>query len=137
MENKQNENTVYRQQHIEGNNNQQAGRDINNYSVSKLDLSNPNMIECPQCWNVTGRYSSHCIHCNYEVKNHFDEIGEREYELKRKERQIKLNNNAMLIGLGGILTSIGGAKFELPILMIAGMVVALLAGAVLNAANGN
>lgn len=62
------------QQHIHGNGNYQAGRDLFvGGGGPQFSPNNPHAVRCPQCGHITGRFSEYC-ECGFRVKAHFDAL---------------------------------------------------------------
>ena len=53
-------------------------------------LDHPNAIECPQCWKTTWRGTQKCVHCEYDVWLHFEELGKKKRKEVLKKRVIFL-----------------------------------------------
>lgn len=79
-------------QHVYGDNNQQAGNDIiNNFADNDFDPNNPNIIDCPSCWKPTSKFANACQRCGYAVLEHLKrEIIKKEIIPLKKRLKVAL-----------------------------------------------
>ena len=45
---------------------------VTNTRLPQIDPNSPHAVRCPQCGDITGRYSELCDACTYRVRAHFD-----------------------------------------------------------------
>lgn len=98
------------QQIANGNSNIQAGRDVHiNTSdssdpITDFDEDNPNIINCPQCWKKTGRYSDYCPHCGFGVIKHFSRMDWLEQVSLSKKHAFRHEAFGTFFIIGGPIT---------------------------------
>lgn len=84
-------------QEISGHHHQVAGHDIiNEARRASFNPENPNIIDCPQCWEKTGRYSEACPHCGFNVAGYHLAIA-------NQQKYKRLVRAAALSGVGGLV----------------------------------
>lgn len=88
-------------QRIDGNNNVQVGHVGGDLVIGEtLDPNNPNLIECPSCWQLTSRYAAPC-RCGFPVAEYFA----AQARAQRKSKLVKRAAWLSVLGLPALFGS--------------------------------
>lgn len=121
-------------QHINGENHQIAGHDINYFQNSEPEFEdgNPYKISCPQCEKVIGRFSENCKNCDFPVKRHFDDIELEQQKQIQRDKRNALHNKGLILTYGGML-GVGLLNWLgfTDVLFLAPVIVCMLSGVVI------
>jgi hypothetical protein len=72
-----------------------VGRDLIVHQAPKLSPDNPNLIDCPSCWQPVSRYAHPCPNCGLNVQTYFESITQRQREKSLAKRSLA----AVVLGL--------------------------------------
>ena len=71
------------------------------------DENHPNATECPQCWKTTWRGTRNCVHCEYDVWLHHENIKRNKWKKVLEKR----SNICLLIGFAFLITTMISFNF--------------------------
>lgn len=119
-------------QEINGNDNQQAGRDIINIQNDRtpcLSADNPNAVKCPQCYQIVGRFSEMCStrNCGLAVRKYFDDMEREKIHTKRKNNEAKVRSFFTKVLICSAVLTIIGLWFSIPSLALGGIITSIFA----------
>jgi hypothetical protein len=85
-------------QRIDGNNNFQVGGHVTLGDRHQIDPNNPNVARCPQCHDLTYKYSN-CLHCGLNLPEYFQQMAIQQ----EKERLLRLMTGCFISGMAIVL----------------------------------
>jgi hypothetical protein len=85
-------------QSIVGSNNS-VSQSVNYIARDGFDPNNPNIIECPCCWNQASKLAN-CINCNLDIPAYFHSLEvERREQIAKKQAEVTLIASLACFGL--------------------------------------